>query len=150
MYDEFGYTYLTFFMMFPQVTITFSGSFFEGWDTVGFAYLKKNIMNISFLTDSHIGLPRSVLSEAAGRDPPETDAEEQRQGQHPPVAGRHHSVPLCVACSHSASYLSLLLDPGPELSQRNRKYCFCHSFIFWQTKLKLLFIIPKFLLLFYF
>ena len=111
---------------------------------------KKKIMNISFLTDSHIGLPRSVLSEAAGRDPPETDAEEQRQGQHPPVAGRHHSVPLCVACSHSASYLSLLLDPGPELSQRNRKYCFCHSFIFWQTKLKLLFIIPKFLLLFYF
>ena len=34
-----GCTYLTFFMIFPQVIKTFSGSFFEGWDTVGFAYL---------------------------------------------------------------------------------------------------------------
>ena len=103
----------------------------------------KNILNISFLTDSHIGLPRSVLSEAAGRDLPDTDAEEQRQRQHLLVGGCHHSV--CRPC-HSASHLSSLLDPGPELSQRNRKYCFCHSFIFWQTKPNLL-CVPKFLLL---
>lgn len=35
--EECSCSYLTFLMMFPQVTITFSGSLLEGWVTVGLA-----------------------------------------------------------------------------------------------------------------
>ena len=67
--------------------------------------------HIFILMDSHIGLPRSVLSKAAWRDLPNAEAEEQGQWQHPPVTRLHLSGPLDHICPQATHLFILWLRP---------------------------------------